>query len=346
MPGISDLKNLHISNKPLIIAEIGQNHDGSLGMCHAYIDALADIGVDAIKFQTHIAAEESTRDENFRVKFSYQDETRYDYWRRMEFSASQWFELKRHADAKGLGFLSTPFSVAAVQLLEKLGVDAWKVGSGDTAAKEMLEPMLASGKPVVFSTGMSDWLEIDSVVSRLKQAHAPFALMQCTSKYPTPLEDVGLNVLDEMKKRYGCRVGLSDHSGKTAPAVTALARGFNLIEVHATFDKRMFGPDVSASLTLEEIKSIVSFSNDVCVLAESQVDKDEMARSLRDLKELFGRSVALSEEFPAGHVLTRDDLVPKKPGDGIPWAEKDDVVGKVLKYAVTADRLLKPKDLD
>ena len=99
---------------PFVVAEIGQNHDGSLGMCHAYIDALAEAGADAVKFQTHIAAAESTADEAFRVKFSKQDETRYDYWRRMEFSAEQWQGLKDHADARGIMFLSTPFSAAAV----------------------------------------------------------------------------------------------------------------------------------------------------------------------------------------------------------------------------------------
>ena len=138
----------------LIIAEIGQNHDGSLGMAHAYIDACAKVGINAIKFQTHIALEESSLDDKFRVNFSYQDKSRFDYWRRMEFTNSQWLELKKHAEDKNLIFLSTPFSLAAVSLLENIGVEGWKIGSGDTSTNGILKSILKSNKPLIISTGM------------------------------------------------------------------------------------------------------------------------------------------------------------------------------------------------
>jgi len=125
-----------------IIAEVGQAHDGSLGMAHAYIDAAAEAGVDAIKFQTHIAEAESTTDEPFRVKFSMQDDTRYEYWRRMEFTFDQWQGLSRHANEKGIVFLSSPFSIQAVALLEKLAVPAWKVGSGETVSGDTISAIL------------------------------------------------------------------------------------------------------------------------------------------------------------------------------------------------------------
>lgn len=118
----------------MIVAEVAQAHDGSLGMAHAFIDAVANAGADAIKFQTHIAAAESAPHEQWRVKFSYQDATRYDYWRRMEFTPDQWHGLKRHCDARGLTFLSSPFSVDAVDLLTQVGVAAWKVASGEVAS--------------------------------------------------------------------------------------------------------------------------------------------------------------------------------------------------------------------
>lgn len=332
--------------QPVIIGEIGQNHDGSLGMCHAYIDALADAGAHAIKFQTHIAAQESTVDEQFRVKFSYQDATRFDYWRRMEFTEDQWAELKAHADERGIAFISTPFSVAAVELLERIGVEVWKIGSGDTASEGMMSAILATGKPLMVSTGMSDWAEIDEVVDLLTDAGADFSLLQCTSKYPTPMVDVGLNVLPEMRDRYGCRVGLSDHTGSLSPSMAAIARGFGLIEVHATFDRRMFGPDVAASLTIEEIAWLVRFAEDVDTLDTNPVDKDAMADELREQKALFARSVALREDRSAGHVLAEGDFVAKKPGTGIPWAERHGLVGKSLAADTPANRLLTIGDIE
>ncbi len=331
---------------PFIVAEIGQNHDGSLGMCHAYIDALADVGADAIKFQTHIASAESTKDEAFRVKFSNQDETRYDYWRRMEFSEEQWHGLKAHADERGIMFLSTAFSADAVHLLNRVGVDAWKIGSGDVQAEGILAPILASGKPIITSSGMSSWQEIDKVIERLRASGSPFAVMQCTSAYPTPLTDVGLNVLDEMQKRYDCRVGLSDHSGKMSPALCAIARGFGLVEVHATFDKRMFGPDVIASLTVDEIGQLVEFARETALMNANPIDKDAKAEALAQQKALFARSVSLRQDCAAGHVLLLEDLAEKKPGSGIPWSERETLVGKVLRRDLAADRLLRREDLE
>lgn len=333
-------------NAPFLIAEVGQNHDGSLGMCHAYIDALADVGVDAIKFQTHIAAEESTVDDAFRVNFSYQDSTRFDYWRRMEFTEGQWLELKKHADERGIAFLSTPFSVAAVDLLERIGLAGWKIGSGDVLAEDMLDAILATGKPMIVSTGMSSWSEIDRIVGRLTDRQADFALMQCTSQYPTPLSNVGLNVLTELRMRYGCRVGLSDHSGTTTAPLLAIARGFGMIEVHATFDRRMFGPDVSVSLTIEEIAQLVRFMSEMREIDANPVDKDEMAEFLGEQKVLFSRSLALREDRKAGHQLCFDDLVQRKPGGGLAWDQRQYLVGKTLRWDVPANRLLRPEDME
>lgn len=329
-----------------IVAEIAQGHDGSLGMCHAYIDALADVGVDAVKFQTHIAAAESTLDEPFRVRFSAQDSTRYQYWQRMEFATEQWGELKQHVEARGMVFLSTPFSVAAVDLLERIGVSVWKIGSGDVQADEMLASILSTGKPVIVSTGMSAWPEIDELAELLAKRSAPYALMQCTSKYPTPLSDVGLNVLNELHQRYDCRVGLSDHSGSPSAAMVAMARGYGLIEVHATFDRRMFGPDVPASLTIDEIGGLARFARDLQEMDSNPVDKDMVATKLQPQKTIFSRSLALRHDLPAGHRLVADDLTAKKPGGGIPWSERDSIIGHVLVSDVPANRLLREKDIN
>src|SRR5437870_2808368 len=152
----------------LIVGEVAQAHDGSLGMAHALIDAIATAGADAVKFQTHIAGAESTIAEPWSVRFSVQEESRYAYWRRMEFTEDQWRGLQRHAAERGLLFLSSPFSVEAIDLLTRVGVAAWKVASGEVANLLMLDRMAATGLPVILSSGMSCLDEIDAAVARIR----------------------------------------------------------------------------------------------------------------------------------------------------------------------------------
>src|SRR5919199_282482 len=152
----------------LVIGEVAQSHDGSLGLAHAFVDAIADAGADAVKFQTHIAAAESTPGEPWRVRFSQQDVTRYDYWRRMEFTEEQWHGLKSHSEQRGLLFLSSPFSVEAVELLSRVGVAAWKVASGEVGNAPMFERMAAAGVPVLLSSGMSPLCGVDAALERVR----------------------------------------------------------------------------------------------------------------------------------------------------------------------------------
>src|SRR5688500_7871545 len=197
---------LSLEGSPIVIAEIAQTHDGSLGQAHAFIDAIARTGAHAVKLQTHIAAAESTPAEPWRVKFSKQDATRYEYWKRMEFTAEQWQGLKDHADERGLLFLSSPFSVEAVELLTKVGVAAWKVASGEVSNPVLFEAMAAARLPFILSSGMSPWSEIDGGVAQVRAKQLPLALLQCTSRYPTPPQKLGLNVMTQMRERYGCPV--------------------------------------------------------------------------------------------------------------------------------------------
>ena len=329
-----------------IIAEIAQAHDGSLGTAHAYIDALSEIGVDAVKFQTHIAQFESTKDEPFRLKFSRQDESRYDYWLRMEFTKKQWTGLASHAREKGLVFLSSAFSMQAVKMLHEIGMPAWKVGSGEFRSKELLIEMGKTGVPILLSTGMSTYAEIDVMVNVMRERGASFAIFQCTSRYPTSFEDVGLNVIDILRKRFDCPVGLSDHSGTIYPGLAALARGINLLEVHVTFDRRLFGPDISASITMDELKLLTEARNAFRVMDQHPVDKDAMVIRLKEMRTLFSKSVALVRPFSAGSVITDNMLMAKKPGTGIPYAERHKIIGLQLVRDVTPDRILNWEDVD
>ncbi len=342
------IKDRKIGNghKPYVICEIAQAHDGSLGFAHSFIDAAAEAGVDAIKFQTHIAAAESSKDEKFRIQMSGQDATRYDYWKRMEFTEEQWYALAKHAADKNIGFLSSAFSVQAVELLAKMGMPAWKVGSGEFRSKDLLAAMLKAGGPILYSTGMSTYDEVDSVVNWLRSEKADFGIFQCTSYYPTVFEKVGLNVLDQYAERYECVVGLSDHSGTIYPSLAAMAKGSHMIEVHATFDKRMYGPDAIASVTFAELKTICDARDHFFTMEQHPVNKDVMAVEMQQMRDLFTKSIALSQPLGAGTLLTEGMLTPKKPGTGIPYQDMSKVLGKKLKHDVPSDRLLRWEDIE
>ena len=330
----------------LIIGEVAQAHDGSLGFAHAFIDAIANAGADAVKFQTHIAAAESTPDEPWRVKFSPQDATRYDYWKRMEFTEDQWHGLKRHAEERGLMFLSSPFAIEAVELLTRVGVAAWKVASGEVSNKPMFERMVETGLPILLSTGMSPLSEIDTAVERIKATGLPLTVLQCTSMYPTPPEKVGLNMLPFFRERYGCPVGLSDHSGTIYPGLAAATLGIEVLEVHVTLSREMFGPDVPASVTTTELRQLVKGIRFIETMQANPVDKDAMAQEMAPLRDLFTKSVVARVGLEAGTVLREDLLAVKKPGTGIPAERLRELVGRRLRRRVVPNELLHEGDLE
>ena len=333
------------TDRCFIIGEVAQAHDGSLGMAHAYIDAIANAGADAIKFQTHIAAAESTPDEPWRVKFSEQDATRYDYWKRMEFTETQWRGLKKHSEEKGLQFLSSPFSVEAVELLSRVGVAAWKVASGEVSSKPMFERMIATGLPMIVSTGMSSLDEIDTAVERVKASGLPLTLLQCTSVYPCPPEKIGLNLIPFFRERYGCAVGLSDHSGTIYAGLAAATLGIDVLEVHVTFSRQMFGPDVPASVTTMELRQLTEGIRFIEKMKANPITKDDIVAEMAPLREIFTKSIVARVDLAAGTVLREEHLATKKPGTGIPAARLVEVVGRTLRRPIKIDQLLQERDL-
>ena len=329
-----------------IIGEVAQAHDGSLGAAHAYIDAVAGTGADAVKFQTHIAAEESSALDTWRVRFSPQDSTRYDYWKRMEFTPEQWAGLKKHAEEKGLVFLSSPFSLASIDLLERLGMVAWKVASGEVTNLLFLDAMAATKKPVLVSSGMSYLAELDATVSHLKAAGSRVAVFQCTTSYPCQPEKIGLNLIVDYARRYQCPVGLSDHSGTPYPSLAAATLGAKLIEVHVTFSREMFGPDVSASLTFGDLSKLVEGIRFIETSLAHPAQKDMVAAHLDPLRRMFGQSLVSAADLPAGTTLNRSHISCRKPGHGIPSSEVELVIGRRLKHAVKALTFLTVEDFE
>ena len=330
----------------LVIGEVALTHDGSLGVAHAFVDAIANAGADAVKFQTHIAAAESTPAEPFRVKFSRQDKTRYDYWKRMEFTQEGWRGLADHARERGMLFLSSPFSIQAVELLDRIGMPLWKIASGETSNAALLERILDTGKPVLLSTGMSPIYEVDEAVARVRARNVDVGVFQCTTAYPCPPEKVGLNLIPFYRERYGCWIGLSDHSATIYPGLAAVTLGIDMLEVHVTLSREMFGPDVVASVTTQELRQLVDGIRFIERMKAHPLDKDASAKETAPLRKLFTRSLVASADLPAGTVIAREHLVIKKPGTGLAPDRLDEIIGRRLARPVVADQVLAAEDIE
>ena len=315
---------------PYLIAEIGQAHEGSIGILYSYIDALAETGVDAVKFQMHLAEAESSTQEPFRVQFSLEDQTRFDYWKRMGFSLEQWKGIKKHCESLGLDFICSPFSSLAVDWLEEMGVEQFKIGSGEVNNFLLLEKIALTGKPVILSSGMSSYKELDQTVAFLKERNIDFSILQCTTAYPTEPENYGLNVIHELKERYGVAVGFSDHSAKTATCIAAAALGASILEFHVVFDRQLFGPDSKSSLTIAETKDLVLAVRNIASALSNPIDKNNTTE-FSALKQIFEKSLAINKDLPLNHVLTFADLESKKPkGFGMDARRFQEVIGKSL----------------
>lgn len=331
--------------KTYIVAEIAQAHDGSVGILHSLVDAVAKTGVDAVKFQVHISEAESSSLEEFRVRFSPVDATRFDYWKRMELSLEQWMHLKQRCDDLGVEFLATPFSNAAVDLLEKLGVRRYKVGSGDLTNPLLLKRIAKTEKEVILSTGLGSIDDLDAAVSLLKSHESEYAVLQCTTSYPTVSDDVGLAWIERLHERYDCPVGLSDHSGTIYAGIGAVALGATILEAHVTFDRRMFGPDASSSLSIDEFASLV---DGVRFMEKARGDgpAKTIDENKQKLRTIFGKSLTVNRSLQEGHVLTFDDLEGTKPGNaGISVTEYKKVIGRVLLKSKASWEFLNYDDL-
>jgi len=269
-----------------------------------------------------------------------------DYWKRMEFSEAQWSSLREHARKRELLFISSPFSLEAVELLTRIGVDSWKVASGEISNPDLLDAMTATGLPIMLSTGMSPTGEIDAAVERIQKSGVALAVMQCTSIYPCPPELVGVNLIPLFRERYGCAVGLSDHSATIYPGLAAATLGIEVLEVHLTLSREMFGPDVIASITPGEMRQLVDGIRFIERMRANPADKDSLPESVTSLRGIFMKSVVARDDLPAGTVLREEHLATKKPGSGIPAGELPSLVGRRLRRAVDRDNLLSPDDLE
>lgn len=334
-------------SKAYIIAEVAQAHDGSVGNAHAFIDLAKEVGADAVKFQMHIADIESGPEETWRVNFSFQDATRFDYWRRMEFNFDQWRELKSHCEREGLDFLCSPFSQRAVRDLLELGCSVFKVASGELSNLLLLDELNEKAEYIILSTGLASDNEIDIALSRFDYSESRVAVLQCTSEYPAPLESLNLAKISSWSKTLAAhRVGLSDHSGKITPALMAYTKGARVFENHICFHKKQFGPDTPASLDPQEFKTMVTLLRQFEVMNQTESNSASPELKLEN-KIRFGKTLTYARDLQTGDIIARSDLETKKPANlGVLPLNYITVVGRRLKKSVQMGEYIQEDDLD
>ncbi len=332
--------------KPLLIAEVGLAHDGSLGIAKSFAKTAKENGADAIKFQFHDSKFESSSFEKFRKKFSHQDNSRQEYWDRTSFNFKEWAHLKNYCSKLGLYFVCSPFSVESAELLNKIGIDFWKIASGEFSNLFLIEYIVnKSNKPIILSTGLAYNNEINQVVKFLKRKRKLFYLLQCTSKYPTPLNEVGHSKMNFLKNKYKCKVGLSDHSGNLNSLIASIMLGAEILEFHVTYDKNFFGPDTSSSINFKNLKDLSNFKKDFLSINSKELNNSKNNSLKTKMSKLFKKSLYVKNNLSAGTIIKKDHLVALKPNTGISVIDYRKIIGKKIKKNIKKGKLLKLKDL-
>lgn len=331
-----------------LVAEAGVNHNGDVELARRLVDAAAAAGADAIKFQTFRAEGVASADApkaGYQLETTDGGESQLEMLRRLELGRDAFAELKERAEQRGLAFLSTPFDAASVDLLDGLGVAAFKVASPDLTNLPLLEEVARRGRPVILSTGLADLNEVVAAVDAARAAGAgELVVLHCVSDYPAPSEDANLRAMATMAERLGVPVGYSDHTEGSEVALAAVALGACMIEKHLTLDRSLPGPDHRASLEPDELAALFGASRRVEAALGDGVKEPTVAERLN--AGAVRRSLAAAGDLPAGVELTREMLTALRPGNGIPPGRIDEVVGRRLRRGLARGELLDEGDLE
>lgn len=327
---------------PLVIAEIGINHEGDVNKALRMIDDAASAGCECVKFQTHVVADEMIPND---VVPGNASESIWNIMQRCSLSAYDEAALKRAAEERGMIFLSTPFSRAAADRLQRLGVPAFKIGSGECNNYPLVKHIAGFGKPVLLSTGMNDLGTIAPAVQILREAGVPLALLHCTSIYPTPYSLVRLGALSNLGDRFpDCVLGLSDHSLGIYTCLAAVALGARVLEKHFTSDRSWPGPDIDLSLDPGEMRNLVTGAR--AVFDALGGEKNVLSEEQPTIKFAYA-SVVSTRDIAAGEVLNSDNIWVKRPGTGeILAIDYERVIGRRAVIDIPRDRQLRWRDLE
>lgn len=319
----------------IIIAEAGVNHNGDIELAKKLIDVAADAGVDYVKFQTFIAEKNISA---AAPKASYQDanygeqDSQLEMVRKYELSREDHLELISHCEAKGVKFFSTAFDLESIDLLEEFNIPLYKIPSGEITSLPYLKKIASLKKPVILSTGMASLAEIEGAMNIMIDGGVPrekIVILHCNTEYPTPMSDVNLPAMLTIRDAFKVNVGYSDHTLGIEVPIAAVALGAKVIEKHFTLDRTLPGPDHAASLEPTELKAMVNAIRNI-ELAISGNGLKEPSKSELKNKAIARKSIHLSKDLSAGHILTDNDLIALRPGDGISPMQWESVVGRKL----------------
>lgn len=329
-------------NKVFVIAEAGVNHNGDINIAKRLIDAASESGADAVKFQTFKAKNlvcKTAKKAEYQLETTDKSETQYDMLKKLELTEQMHKELMEYCDQKKIMFLSTPFDVESINLLSGLGMQMFKIPSGEITNLPYLREIARQKKKVILSTGMSNMNEVKAAVDVLKNNGAnDITLLHCNTQYPTPVSDVNLLAMVKMQEELGLPVGYSDHTQGIEVPIAAAALGATVIEKHFTLDKNMEGPDHKASLEPYELKQMVGGLRKIeCSLGNGikQVSESEKANV-----NIVRKSIVAAVDIKKGEKFTEKNLTTKRPGNGISPMRWDEVVGITANRDYEADEMI------
>ena len=326
---------------PLVIAEIGINHEGNFQKAIRMVDDAYAAGCECVKFQSHVIDDEMIANKVIPGNAS---ESIWDIMSRCSLTEEEEFKLKRYVEVKGMIYLCTPFSRAAADRLESMGVCAYKIGSGECNNYPLVKHIAAHGKPIILSTGMNDIASITPAVEILRRAEVPFAILHCTSMYPTPYEKVRLGALRVLADHFpDAVIGLSDHSLGNYTSFAAVALGANVLEKHFTSDKRWPGPDVPISIDPLELRELIEGSR---AIYHSLGGTKEILPEEQPTIAFAYACVVATRNIRAGEELNKANIWVKRPGTGeIKARHFESVIGKRASSAIPKDAQLRWTDV-
>lgn len=328
-----------------IIAEIGVNHNGSVELAKKLIDKAYEAGADAVKFQTFKTENLVTKDA---AKADYQinnsgEDSQYNMLRNLELSDNEFREIAKYAKKRGIIFLSSPFDIESVDLLDDIGVPFVKIASGEITNYPLLKHIAKKHKPVILSTGMSTIGEIEEALNLLEKYNVSIILMHCLTSYPAKVEDANLNVIKTLRITFKKPVGFSDHTLGIEASIAAVALGSCIIEKHFTIDKNLPGPDHIASLEPQEFAEMTRYIRNIEIGLGNGIKKPTNEEI--EIKKVVRKSIVAKNDISRGTILNRDMLEIKRPGTGIEPKYIDKLIGKELIEDIKKDSLIKWKQL-
>lgn len=332
-----------MSDKVFIIAEAGVNHNGDIKLAKELIDAAVESKADAVKFQTFISENFISRGADkaeYQKKMTGNDESQIDMIKKLELSFDTFIELKEYCGKRNIIFMSTPFDFASVDFLNKIGLETFKIPSGEITNFPLLKKVGQLQKKVIMSTGMSTIDDIRIAIGVLKgEGTTDISLLHCNTQYPTPMEDVNLRAMLTLKKEFGVSVGYSDHTEGIEVPIAAVALGADIIEKHFTLNRNMPGPDHKASLEPYELKNMVACIRNIekaLGICEKRVTDSE-----RENIGIARKSIVALKPIKKGEIFTEENLTVKRPGTGISPMHWNEIIGKISYRDYCVDEMIK-----